>query len=73
MLYLHSRLFVNGVFAKKNFMFSVISNVISRVFVKCSSSIVLLRRSGRASRARFYPSVQIMCKFGNFISMNWNL
>ena len=35
-------------FCEKNIIFSGISTVISRVFVKCSSPIVLLRRSGRA-------------------------
>ena len=62
--------FPNVVFAKKNFIFSGISTVMSLDFVKCSSLMVLLRRLGSA---KFFPSVHIIWRFGKFIRISWNL
>ena len=60
-------LLTKGVFAKKNFIFSGISTVISLCFLNCSSLMVLLSWSGSA---KFFPSVHIIWRFENFIRIS---
>ena len=50
---------------RKNFVFCGISTVVFRV--NNSGGVFLLRVSGSA---RFFPAVQTICKFGNFIKIS---
>ena len=52
-------------FARYNLLFCGISTVVFRV--SNSGGVFLLNESGNA---RFFPAVQTICKFGNFIRIN---
>ena len=60
--YLHSSRGDVSSFARQNLMFCGISTVVFRV--SNSSGVFRINVSGNA---RFFPAVQSICKFGNFI------
>ena len=63
--YLHSSRGDVSFSARKNFIFLGISTVVFRV--SYSGGVFRLNVSGNA---RFFPAVQTICKFGNFIRIN---
>ena len=63
--YLHCNFGEVSSFARKNLIFCGISTVV--FLVNNSGGVFLLRVSGSA---RFFPAVQTMCKFGNFIKIS---
>ena len=63
--YLHSNCGEVSSFARKSLMFSGISTVV--FLVNSSGGVFLLRVSGSS---RFFPALQLICKFGNFIKLN---
>ena len=66
--YLHSNCGEVSYFARKNLILCGISTVV--FLVNNSGGVFLLRISGKA---RFFPAVQIICRFGNFVKFNLNL
>ena len=52
-------------FARKSLIFCAISTVV--FLVNSSSGVFRLSVSGNA---RFFPAVQIICKFGNFLEIS---
>ena len=63
--YLYCNLGDVSSFARKNFIFCGIPTAV--FLVNNSGGVFLLRVSGSA---RFFPAVQTMCKFGNFIKIS---
>ena len=63
--YLHCSLGEVSCFARKNLIVCGILNVV--FLVKNSGGVFLLRVSGSA---RFFPAVQTICKFGNFVKIS---
>ena len=63
--YLHSSRGVVSFFARLNLIFCGISIVVFRL--NNSGGVFLLSVSGNA---RFFPAVQTICKFGNFLKIN---